>query len=432
MVSKVTIWNKVVGYVAWDDSRGVAMFEFNPSFERHGLDISPITMPIDEIRSGNRIYSFPTIEKNTFLGLPGLLSDSLPDRFGNKMLDAWLARKGRSLSSITPIERLCYTGKRALGALEFEPVLSPEKDSTGELEIESIVNLVNDILAERSNFNSNIHSDSSNSIMNIIRLGTSAGGARPKAVITYNEKTGEIRSGHVPVKKNFYHWIIKLDGVDNGELVSGREYGRIEYAYYLMAKDCGITMNPCKLLEENGRAHFMTRRFDRPQGNEKLHLQSLCAVAHFDYNNPDAYSYEQAFQVMRKMRLSYPEAQQLFTRLVFNVIANNNDDHTKNISFLMDQNGNWALSPAYDVTFAYDPENFWLKRHQMSVNGKRSEIVGPDILNLAREMNIKNASEIIDKVLESISKWQEFAKDAGVDKKVIEAINKSFNLMQYN
>ena len=431
MVAQVNLWNKVVGYVLWDDQRGLATFEFDPGFARNELDISPITMPLKEIRNGKRIYSFPGLEKDTFLGLPGLLADALPDRFGNRMMEAWFARHGRSLNSIDPVERLCYTGKRAMGALEFEPVLSPEKDLTTSLEIQEMVNMVNNILAERSTLNSNIISDGEGTLMSIIRLGTSAGGARPKAVIAYDEKSGEIRSGHIPVPDNFSQWIIKLDGISDNRLGESKGFGHIEYAYYLMAKDCDINMSPCLLMEENGRAHFMAKRFDRIGNNEKLHLQSLCGIAHYDYNNPDAFSYEQAFQVMRKMLLPYTDAEQLFRRMVFNIIANNNDDHTKNISFIMDSVGNWSLSPAYDMMYAYDPGSFWLRRHQMSVNGKRSEMTRNDFLSVAREMNIKSAAQIIDEILQHVSQWEQYAKEAGIDDKTVKAVQITFDLKRY-
>ncbi|MBN2613211.1 MAG: type II toxin-antitoxin system HipA family toxin [Bacteroidales bacterium] len=430
MVAKVYLWNKIVGYVLWDDNKGFATFEFDPEFVKTDFDISPLIMPIDDLRNGQRIFSFPDLERKTFLGLPGLLVDSLPDRFGNKMLNAWLAKYGKSLTSVNPVERLCYACDRAMGALEFEPVLYPEKKFKSNIEIEDMVQLVDNILAERTTLESNLHNDGKQAITSIIRIGTSAGGARPKAVITYNENSGEIRSGHIQVPEGFSHWIIKLDGVKENELGETKGYGRIEYAYYLMARDCGITIEPCKLLEESGRAHFMTKRFDREK-NEKLHMQSLCAIAHYDYNNPDAYSYEQAFQVMRRMLLPYTEAKQLFIRMVFNVIAMNNDDHTKNISFLMDKNGKWKLSPAYDLIFAFNPENFWLRRHQMSVNGKRSEINRKDLLHVAKEMNIKHAGDIIDKIVTVVSNWKKYAEKSGLNKEMIRLIERSFNLSLY-
>ena len=430
MVAKVYLWNKVVGYVLWEDQRNLATFEFDPAFAQRNLDISPIVMPIDEIRKGKRIYSFPQIEWETFLGLPGLLADSLPDRFGNKMMDAWLARKGRSLSSINPVERLCYTGNRALGALEFEPVTFPNRDLTEPIEVKEMVTLINNVLSEKSTLHSNIHKEGDSALLNIIRLGTSAGGARPKAIIAYNQESGEVRSGHNRLSEGFEHWIIKLDGVSQNELVTPKGFGRIEYAYYLMAKEAGIQMTLCKLLEENGRAHFLTKRFDRI-ADEKLHVQSLCALAHYDYNNPEVFSYEQSFQVMRRLMLPYPDAEQMFTRMVFNIVANNHDDHTKNISFLMDKSGRWHLSPAFDVTYAYDPENFWIKRHQMSVNGKRSGVGFDDLISVGKEMNIKSAKETIEKVVDSVSKWKRFANESGVNEDFIGIIDKGYRLKEF-
>jgi len=427
MVNTATIilWNKNIGAVLWDESKQFSIIEFEQSFIKRALDISPLMMPLTELQNGNTLFSFPNLPKETYFGLPGLLADSLPDRFGNRILDAWLARQGRDLQSVNPVERLCYTGKRGMGALEYKPALHPSGDNkSGPIELKEMINLAGQILNDRNNVIANLNKDSEKTLLDIIKVGTSAGGARAKAVIAYNEKTGEVRSGQAEVPDNFTHWIIKFDGIKQKELGDPGGYGRIEFAYHKMASDCGIIMNECRLLEENERAHFMTKRFDRLIGNEKLHLQTLCAIAHYDYNDPNSYSYEQAFQVMRQLKLPYPDAEQLFTRMVFNVIAKNLDDHTKNISFLMDKTGKWKLAPAYDVTYAFNPESNWTRRHQLSINGKRDEISREDLVKVGKEMNIKKAKEIIGKIKDVVSNWSAYAKDCGIPQSQIDAIAK--------
>lgn len=424
-LAKVLLWGKMIGAVAWDESRGHAVFEFDDSFARHGLDIAPITMPIDQILSGKRIFSFSELSRKTFSGLPGLLADSLPDTYGNALISKWLSSSGRTAESINPVERLCYTGKRGMGALEYEPVIKPFRDESESIEISELVALANEALSQKEHLNANITAEQNKGLLEIIRVGTSAGGARAKAIIAYNEKTGDVRSGQIDGLDGYEYMIIKFDGVANKHLGDPKGYGRIEYAYYLMATACGITMSPSKLLTEGKRAHFITKRFDR-DGAKKLHMQTLCGIAHFDYNDSAAYAYEQAFQVMRKLRLPYSSAEELFKRMVFNVIARNQDDHTKNISFLMDEYGKWSLSPAYDVTYAYDPQNIWMKSHQMSINRKRDNIELSDVLEVAKQMNIKKPIAIIEQVIEAVSSWPRFAKDAGVDKDQIRAIENAF------
>ena len=427
-ISRVNIWGTFVGAVAWDDSRGYATFEFDPDFLKKGWDISPLTMSIEDASTSNNIFSFPSLNKDTYKGLPGLLADSLPDKYGNKLIEAWLAQNGRDPSSFNPVERLCYTGKRGMGALEYEPAIREINNSSKSLEIEQIVRLAKDILNDREGFKTQIRNGSDDGLLDIIRVGTSAGGARAKAIIAYNEKTGDVRSGQIDGLTGYDYRIIKFDGITNEQLGDPKGYGRIEYAYYLMAKECGISMSDSMLFEENRRAHFMTKRFDR-QGTSKLHIQTLCAIAHFDYNEPAAYSYEQAFQVMRQLKLPYRDAEELFRRMCFNVIARNQDDHTKNISFLMNELGEWTLSPAYDVTYAYDPENKWMKDHQMSINGKRKGIKRSDIIALAKSMNIKKPEEIIEKTSLKINNWSKHANKAKVSDKQVKAIEKTFLFM---
>ncbi|MBA3017556.1 MAG: type II toxin-antitoxin system HipA family toxin [Proteobacteria bacterium] len=428
-IAKVNIWNTFVGAVAWDDSRGYATFEFDPNFLKKKWNLSPLVMSIEDVSKSRSIFSFPNLNKETYKGLPGMLADSLPDKYGNKLIEAWLARNGRDAGSFNSVERLCYTGKRGMGALEYEPATHAFDDSSKSIEIEKLVRLAKDVLSDRENLKTRISAGSDEGLLDIIRVGTSAGGARAKAIIAYNEKTGDVRSGQIDGLENYDYWIIKFDGVTNEQLGDPKGYGKIEYAYYLMAKECGINMTDSRLLEKNRRAHFMTKRFDR-QGTKKLHLQTLCAIAHFDYNDPAAYSYEQAFQVMRQLRLPYRDAEELLRRMCFNVIARNQDDHTKNISFLMDENGEWALSPAYDVTYAYDPANKWMKDHQMSINGKRKDIERSDMVALAKKMNIKKPDEIIEKIISKVMNWSKYADKAKVSAKQTKAIERTFLFMK--
>lgn len=422
VIANIILWNKLVGAALWDENKNIGTFEFDSSFLKSDLDIAPITMPLSEARN-NPIFQFSNLTKETFQGLPGLLSDVLPDKFGNQLIDLWLASQGRT--SMNPVERLCYLGKRGMGALEFEPTIKNEKENKGNLEIASLVELSKRALSEKESLETHFSKEDAEAFADIIKVGTSAGGARAKAVIAYNENTGEVRSGQLISPKGFEHWLVKFDGVTNEQLGDPKGYGRIEYAYYKMAIDCGIIMMPSKLMEENGRAHFMTKRFDRIENNQKLHMETLCGMCHFDYNNPNAYAYEQAFQAMRQLRLPYTDAEQFYTRMTFNVIARNQDDHTKNISFLMDKTGTWSLAPAYDVTYAYNPTNKWISRHQMAVNGKRENITSEDLISVAKQMNIKKPKEIIDKVKDVVNNWAQYAKEADVPKNQIDALGKT-------
>lgn len=425
-VAKIKIWGTLVGAVIWDNNKGFATFEYDSAFVKSGLDLAPLLMPIAKPRNAREVFSFPFLNKETYKGLPGLLADSLPDRYGNQLIEAWLAQQGRNPDSLNPVERLCYIGKRGMGALEFEPLLSAEENTSTSIEINQLVEVARNVLNQKIDLNTNIKRQPQKGLMDIIRVGTSAGGARAKAIIAFNEKTGDVRSGQVDDLKDYDYWIIKFDGVTNKALGDPKGYGRIEYAYYLMAKKAGIAMSYSILLKEHGRAHFMTKRFDR-NGNEKVHMQTLCAIAHLDYNSPNIYAYEQAFECARKLNLSYPEMAELYRRMVFNVVARNQDDHTKNMAFLMNRQGAWSLSPAYDVTYAFDPANKWMKSHQMSINGKFDNITQKDMLILAKKMNIKKPGKIIQEVVSAVKHWNSFAKKAGVSLKQTEAIKKTFS-----
>jgi len=415
-VAKVNMFGLPVGTFRWDDQYDVVRFEYDSHFVGRGLEPSPLMMPVRE----GRVYSFASLDKETFKGLPGMLADSLPDTYGRVLFDRWLTLTGRT--SGNPVETLCFLGKRCMGALEFEPAMDLPYDPHARFEIDSLVHVASDALAEKSSFGVNLNEDKKAAMAEILSLGTSAGGQRAKAIIAYNNKTGEVRSGQVEAPEGFDYYLIKLDGVSAtaGFRETGN-YGRLEYSFYELAKACGIDMSDCSLIEENGRAHFLTKRFDRENG-KKIHMQTLCGIAHYDYRIHRAYSYEQALGVMRALRLPYSAATEMFRRMVFNVVVRNQDDHTKNISFLMDENGKWRLSPAYDMGYAYNPNGGWTATHQMSINGKFDGISREDLIVCARQNNIKDAETIIDEVREAASRWPQIAKACGIPQEMVDRI----------
>jgi len=423
--ANIKMWGHLVGVVFWDSANGVANFEYDPAFIRLGLEISPLRMPA--VRG--QVYSFPQLNQETYSGLPGLLSDSLPDKFGNALINRWLSEQGRDPDSYNPIERLLYQGKRGMGALEFEPSAKIVSNASTRVELDGLVEAARRALDTKSNLHTQLQGDDKD-LLELIKVGTSAGGARAKAVIAYNEQTGQVRSGQLNAPEGFSHWLIKLDGVTNNKLGDPMHFGRIEFAYHKMAVSCGIEMTECRLMEENGRAHFMTKRFDRNGGKEKVHMQTLCGLAHFDFNLPGAYSYEQLFQVMRTLRLPYKAAEQAYRRMVFNVVSRNQDDHTKNFSFLMDKEGKWSLSPAYDVAYSYNPTGEYTSVHQMSINGKRDNFTRSDLLHVAQSMNIKKPDEIIEEVTTAVSNWRVVAADCGVPEPQIKAIEATHRVLQ--
>ena len=415
-VAKVNLFGLTVGTFRWDDRYKIVRFEYDRSFIGRGIEPSPLMMPVRE----GRIYAFPDLDRETFKGLPGMLADALPDSYGRALFDKWLALTGRISSN--PIETLCFLGKRCMGALEFEPAIDIPDYQNEKIEIDSLVNVAREALAEKSSFDTNLNENKKQAIAEILRLGTSAGGQRAKAIIAYNKTTGEVRSGQVEAPAGFDYYLIKLDGVSaQAGFKETENYGRLEYSFYQLAKTCGIEMSECSLIEENGRAHFLTKRFDRKDG-KKIHMQTLCGIAHFDYRLHRAYSYEQAFNVMRALRLSYAEAKEAFRRMVFNVVVRNQDDHTKNISFLMGEDGKWRLSPAYDMGYAYNPNGGWTATHQMSINGKFENITRQDLLVFAELNNIKDAASIIDEVDEAVSHWHLIAKECGVPSEMTNVI----------
>jgi serine/threonine-protein kinase HipA len=425
LTATVKIWDQRVGVVLWDEKKQFGSFQFDPLFIKNNWDLSPLMMPLVEVKRGNDIFEFSRLNKDTFNGLPGLLSDALPDKYGTTLLNAWLAANGKKPESMNPVERLCYMGKRGMGAMEFEPSLNPAKENAVTIEMKSLVEMAEQILGQRKAFTVNIKKDVKKGLEDIIRVGSSAGGARAKAIIAYNGKTGEVRSGQVAAPKGFDHWLLKFDGVSNKALGDPAGYGRIELAYYYMALDCGIEISESRLLEEGGRAHFMTKRFDRVKGKEKMHVQTVCAMQHFDFSMVGTYAYEQVFQMIRKLKLSAKASEQLYRRMVFNVIARNLDDHTKNISFIMDKTGKWKLAPAYDLTYSYDPQSQWVSQHNLSINGKTRDITKADLLKVGKEMSVKQANAIIEKTKIAVANWPEYARKTGVKPKQITVIGKT-------
>jgi serine/threonine-protein kinase HipA len=429
-VAEVKIWGEFVGAIRWDETQQLGYFEFDEKFLRKGWELAPIKMPLS---NGNRIYSFPELRKgrgeteDTFKGLPGLLADALPDRYGNRLIYAWLAKQGRTESSMNPVEKLCFMGLRGMGALEFEPAQMNNTKQSFSLEINSLIEASKRILNHKESFSTNLDKQEEKALLDILRIGTSAGGARPKAVIAYNPKTKEVKSGQSNVPKGFEHWLIKLDGVDGAQFGESNGWGRVEYAYYLMAKACGIEISESKLMEENGRAHFMTKRFDR-EGNVKHHIQTLCGIQHFDYNDMFGYSYEQVFLTMRRLGLTYPEAEEMFRRMVFNVLATNYDDHTKNFSFILKKGEKWRLAPAYDLCYAFDETNHWVSQQTLSINGKRKQITKEDLLTIAKENSIKKGEAIINDLNTVIKNWNDFANQANIRKDLQEKIRLNLNV----
>ncbi len=413
-VATVRLWGRTIGAVSWDDDRETAFFEYDPAFVSGGPQVAPLTM-----RLSSQIHSFPALSRQTFHGLPGLLADSLPDRFGNALIDAWLARQGRDPSEFNAVERLCTIGRRGMGALEFLPAQGPAHRSA-RLDVAALVELASEILTGRRALEGSLTpAGRERAMQDILRVGTSAGGARAKAVIAWNPETKEVRSGQIKAGDGFSHWLLKFDGVAGNrdrELEDPKGYGLIEYAYHAMARAAGIRMTECRILHETGRHHFMTRRFDRTDTGEKIHMQSLGALAHYDFNQPGAVSYEQALRVIDRLGLGKDAAEEQFRRMAFNVVARNQDDHVKNIAFLMDRSGRWRLSPAFDVTYSYNPQGRWTGAHQMTLNGKRDGFEVADFVACARNASLKRgrAAAILRDVQEAVSRWPEFAEAAGV------------------
>ncbi len=428
-VAAVRLWGRRIGAVSIEEPGGFAAFQYDPQFLTSGIEIAPLVMPL-----AARIYTFPALPRAAFHGLPGLLADSLPDKFGNALIAAWLATEGRTSESFDAVERLCYVGTRGMGALEFAPATGPRLRRASRVRIDALVALASEVLTQRGGIRGSFSAPQRRSaLQDILRVGTSAGGARAKAIIAWNPETHEVRSGQVSAPEGFGYWLLKFDGVGGNrdkELEDPQGYTVIEYAYSLMAHAAGIEMSECRLLEEGGRRHFMTRRFDRTAGGGKLHMQSLAALAHLDFNAAGAHSYEQAFGVMKRLRLPMSAIEQQFRRMIFNVVARNQDDHVKNIAFLMDPRGVWSLAPAFDLTYAYNPQGHWTRSHQMTLNGKQDAFTLEDFHACAEVAGLKRGrpEAILEEVRAAVARWGEYAREAGVRPSQREQIGSTLRL----
>ncbi|MHB8491408.1 MAG: type II toxin-antitoxin system HipA family toxin [Solirubrobacteraceae bacterium] len=428
-VAEVTLWGTRVAAVSIDEGERYATFQYDPAFVRSGVEIAPTRMPLRELP-----YRFAALPEDAFRGLPGLLADSLPDRWGTALVNAWLASQGRDESSFDVVQRLCYVGTRGTGALEFQPAHEPTAPSEANLQVDALVRLASEVLAEREEFVTELSEHPDEEAMKaILAVGSSAGGARPKAFIAYDEVSGQVRSGQVDAGEGFRQWVLKFDGVrkagDHG-LTDPQGWGAVEYAYSRMARAAGIEMTECRLLEEHGRRHFLTRRFDRPDGGGKLHMQTVGALEHVSYNEPGTYSYEQLMLLMRRLGLGTPVVQQQFRRMVFNVVARNQDDHVKNVAFLMDRDGGWQLAPAYDVIWAWSPGNRWLDTHQTTINGKRDHFTVADLRAVADLAGLPRgrAESILAEITDVVAEWPRMAEDVGIDDQLAELIVGSHRL----
>ncbi len=418
---EVRVWGKTVGAVARDPRLGYYAFEYDPKFARQGIELAPLTMPT----SSREPFVFTDLPETTFKRLPAMVADALPDDFGNALIDAWMAQRGVTKNDVTALDRMAYMGKRGLGALEFHPARGSSKESSTAIELSKLVESAR--LAVRGEFDDDPHAEAA--LSQIIRVGTSAGGARAKASIAWNPSTSEVRAGQFDVQPGFEHWLLKFDGLGRDtELGASQDYGRIEYAYHLMARRAGITMSDCQLLEENNRAHFMTRRFDR-DGNTKHHMQTLCAMAHLDYKQRATHDYNQFFQVIERLGLGFEALEEAFRRMAFNVMAANCDDHTKNFSFILKKGEPWALAPAYDVTFAFNPQGEWTFQHLMSANGKFQRITRDDLLTVADRFGIGTAKRVLGAVREAVEAWSEFAEEARINPTEITRVASSHVLL---
>ena len=425
-LAEVKLWGRSIGAVSLESTEGTAAFQYHPDFVGSGIQVAPLTMPLSD-----QIYRFPALPQASFHGLPGLLADALPDKYGNALIDSWLATQGRSGDDFNAVERLCYTGSRGIGALEFAPASGPKTHKSTPIDVDALVELASTILSHRQQLDTSFADQ--RALQQILQVGTSAGGARAKAVIAWNRDTNEVRSGQVRAGNGFEYWLLKFDGVDSNrdkELADPQGYGAIEYAYYLMASAGGINMQECRLFEENGRRHFMTRRFDRDAHGNKRHMQSLAALAHWDFNAAGAHAYEQLLLLIRQLGLPMADIEQQFRRMAFNIVARNQDDHVKNTAFLMDKAGHWSLSPAFDLTYSYNPSGHWTAQHQMTLNGKRDHFSLADFRACADAASMKRgrAEAILNEVRDAVSEWPHFATQAGIEKRWQNSIQQQLRL----
>lgn len=405
----VRCWGYDVGALALDPRTGYYAFEYYPAFQKSDIELAPLTMPLSQ--SGPRV--FPNLPTSTYHRLPAFIADSIPDDFGNNLINAWMAQQGISRSQITPLDRLAYMGKRGMGALEFYPTAIDQAYAPSALEMSTLVTTARKSLV--LDLTGNEAKGFELELAQLISVGTSAGGARAKAVVGFNEHTKEFMSGQFSVPADFSHWIIKFDVPSPQEAGNSHEYGRIEYAYHLMAQQCGIDVTDAQLFEVAGRAHFMTKRFDRDDDGSRHHVQTLCALAELDFNVRGVHDYGQLFLAATELGLPFETNDEIFRRLVFNVAASNKDDHTKNHSFILKQGHFWELAPAYDVTHAYGTwPGAWTAQHSMGVNGKFNDIERQDLVDLGRRFSVRAPERVIDGIVDTLSSWPDFARMAGL------------------
>ncbi len=404
----VELWGERIGVLSWVEESGYAEFQYEPTFVQNGIDLSPVHLPLS-----NQVFRFPEhTQSNTFRGLPGFIADSLPEKFGNRLLDTYLAKHGRRLEALNPLERLCYIGNRGMGALEYQPDLETrDLNNSIPLEVSDLVQVARDVLKDYQGANADIENDG---IETLVAVGTSAGGAKAKAVIAISDDSDQVLSGQATAPDGFEHWLLKFDEIDNEELATSKQIGRIEYAYSEMAFQAGINMMECRLLSDGPQAHFMTKRFDRVDGNAKVHVVTFAGMEHADRDPPGHIGYERLFQTMREIGLPQSDLTEMYRRMLFNICARNQDDHTKNHAFLMFSDGAWQLSPAYDICFSYKPGNPFIEQHQMSCNGKRDHFEIEDLMGAATSADVKRPREILSDIETAIAKWPIYAEQAGL------------------
>jgi serine/threonine-protein kinase HipA len=432
-VINVTYAQQEVGAVSFDSEKGSGAFEYAPNFIKQRIELSPLKMPL-----ATRIYSFPELAFTTFKGLPGLIADSLPDDFGNAVLNAWVAGQGKLPGDITPLQRLQYTGKRGMGALEYTPATQLRSlNAANPIEIASLVVIAQEILDARGAFSATLHRDGDEdreAMLSLLSVGMSAGGARPKAVLAFNEDFTQVRSGQARVPDDYTHYLMKFDGVSehnrNQETFGDPlGFGAMEYVYYQMASACGIEMMPSQLLSEGHRRHFITQRFDRI-GNQKIHVQTLNGLAHVDYKKPGSFSYAELFSVARQLKLPARDAEQLMKRMVFNIVARNHDDHAKNFAFMLKDN-KWQLAPAYDLAYSYKPGSKWVNSHWMTLNGKREDFTRNDFYTLEKISPLfskRHLDRVINETVEAVAQWPLLARVQEVPDSLIAEVNGNLRL----
>ena len=427
MIVQVKLYDEILGTIDWNANKGSSIFQYSNNALNREIEPSPIIMPTQE-----RIFETNRDHIN-FHNLPYLLSDSMPDDFGNTMMKEWLKQKKLSIDDINPVDRLTYVGRRGMGALEYEPV-SYKENNNYNVTISELLEVAKKVLEGKEE--TSYDDLDKDSLSDILRIGTSVGGARAKALVAIkfdsNKKITEIKSGDITQTEGYSYWLLKIDGANEKTLGEGEGLGKIEYAYYLLAKESGIEMSDSILFEENNRFHFLTKRFDRTDNGDKIHMQTFGALAGIDYKIQKASSYETLFRVMKRLSLPYYQFEQQYRRALFNVIARNHDDHVKNFSFLMDKVGKWKISPAYDINYSYSPGGTWTNVHQSSINNKFDNFSRDDLLSLGKTFGIKKANHILDEIIAAVNLWPKIATEVDIPKKEIEARSKGLRVNDFN